>query len=73
MKKITSKSKVRVVELFTAGRNYQRIGAPSGLTIRQLFHKRRRSLLSKFTFAVTDGGHNICLQNLEHLGFDFFG
>ena len=74
MEKITAKSKKRVVELFNPGPNYERVSAPRHLTIRRLVgHQRYASLLSRYRFAVIDGPHNICLSNLEKLGFDYFG
>jgi hypothetical protein len=72
MEKVTAKNKRRVVELFVAGGPRRR--APRRLTIRQLLgHKKRGALLSAFTFAVVEGGHNVCLWNLKNLGFDYVG
>lgn len=73
MKKITSKSKAAVTHLFVCGEEYERVRAPLRLTIRSLFHQKRRNLLKKYTFAVTEDGHNACLWNLKNLGFDYIG
>ncbi len=72
MERITAKSKKRVVQLFVAGPGYERVSAPRGLTVRKLIgHQRYKTLLSRYTFAVLEGDHLVCLWNLKNLGFDY--
>ena len=80
MERITSKSKRRVFELLQPGPGYkqpgppyQRVPAPRNLTVRRLQTKRYKKRVSRFSFAVIDGGHLVCLANLTKLGFDLIG
>lgn len=76
MKRISSRSKVRVVRLFTPPTKLTELDrlAPKRLTVRRLIHHRATEPLRfKYTFAQTQDGHMLSIANLQKLGFDFVG
>jgi len=71
MKRLSDKSKAKVIELFNPGGESRLV---RGLTIRALlWHNRYRNMRDAFSFARIEGDHLVCLANLIHLKFDLVG
>lgn len=76
MKKLSSKSKIKIRRVFTppTSKTGWDHSLTKTLTLRQLIHhKANRVILEKSSFAVTVDGNLVCLANIKRVGFDLCG